>query len=376
MSIIEVIKRDYNSFLTAIVIFLYGLANIAAKGHFTQIAIVILSACVVTPSLLKHIVILNIKMILIFISGLIILISQLFLYPENSIGIIATITSFCSIGFIGLYSGSLYFNIRNVLYFSKNLAYLNFFINLIYICLASDDIDTLSMRFGYGILPSALYFFLDYCINKSKVSLSLAILISCLIFIWGSRGCLLVIALFWIVYGCKKHPLKTFIYIGLILLCSSFLISNLSSLIDILPVESYKLRKMSMTLNEGLIAASSGRDVLYEFYWNKFMTNLWGFGAGCMYQFDMNYPHNLFIQIAVEFGVIGLILLCFYIIYVWRVIFRQHGNLAFYMIMIFALTFGRLLVSSNFWDRPEFWFLMSLVFTNPTLKNRKKIITC
>lgn len=376
MSIVINIRKDYNSFLTAFIIFLYGLANIAARGNFTQVAIIVLALCLVVPSILKHIFIINIKMLFIFICGLIILTFQKFIYPENSIGFGMTLLSFCSIGFIGLYSGSLHFNIKNVLYFSKYLAYINLLINIVYICVARDDIDTLSMRFGYGILPSALCFFLDYIINNSRISLLNGIFISCLIFIWGSRGCLLVIALFMFMYGCKKHPTKTFIYLGIILLCSGFLISNLSNLIDILPVESYKLRKMSMTLDEGLLAASSGRDVLYEFYWNKFRENLWGAGVGCMYQFDMNYPHNIFIQVAVEFGVIGLITLCFYTLYALWVIFRQDGNLSLYLIMLFALTFGRLMVSSNFWDRPEFWFLMSLVLTNPTLNIRRKLIIC
>lgn len=367
MGIIGPIKKDYNSFLTAFVIFLYGIANVAARGNFTQIVIIILAICLVMPSIIKRIFILNKKIIVIFLFGLIILLFQLLLYPENKVGIITTISSFCSIGFIGLYCGSLPFKLKSVLYYSKNLAYINLVINLFYIIISRDDIDTINMRFGYGILPSALYFFLDYNINKSKQSLGLALLITCLIFIWGSRGCLLVIGLFYLFYGIKRYPLKTVLSIGIILLCSNIIISNLSTLIDILPIESYKLRKMSMTLNEGIIAASSGRDVLYEFYWNKFLSNMWGLGVGCMYQFDMNYPHNIFIQIAVEFGVIGFLTLLFYTIYVLLVIFRYKGNISIFLIMIFSLTYGRLFVSSNFWDRPEFWYLMSLVFTNPTL---------
>lgn len=370
MTIVSEIRQDYNSFLTVFILFLYGLANIVAFEGLVQIGMMALVVLVIFPSIIRHIYCLNKKMILIFLGFNIIFIFQIFIYPHNLEGIMATIISFWSIGLVGLYCGSLPFKINRVLYFGYKLAYINLFVNLIYIALARADIDTLSMRFGYGILPSALFFLLNYFLNGKKISLGLFFIIFCLIFIWGSRGCLLVIMLFATFYFFKKYRFKALLGFGIILLFSGIIISNLSNLIDILPFESYKLRKMSMTLNQGLVAASSGRDVLYAFYWNKFIENIWGLGIGCQYLFNVNYPHNIFIQVAVEFGVIGLIILCIYIIEIYRIIHKQTLLLYYFLILIFSITFGRLIISSNFWDRPEFWFLLSMVFTNPTLKYR------
>lgn len=358
--------RNYSSFLVALPIFIYGLANFAATVGKASEGIIALTILMVVPKMIKDIPRLPKRIIVFVICILSVFLFEYILFPKNENGIISALIGFLTIGTVGIYCGCQTFNISAVLVYTKNLAYINLIINLIYIIVAREDIDTLSMRFGYGILPSGLVFLVQFLISHKKRYLLLFSFIICLIFIWGSRGCLLVTILFMTIYLFKRYKRKAWVFFIIIALSANLITQGLLELISILPFESFKLRKMVATLSEGVVAASSGRDVLYSYYWDLFLQNPCGLGIGLMDAIDMNYPHNIFIQVAVEFGILGLALTIMLFCLCLIRISNFKGTYFLLMAMVFSIAFGRLIISSNYWFRPEFWFLITLLFLKPT----------
>ena len=106
--------------------------------------------------------------------------------------------------------------------------------------------------------------------------------------------------------------------------------------------------------------SSSGRDVLYERSLKLFFENPFGNGVGYWATDSvMNglYPHNIFLQVASELGIIGLLTLLILTGFSVVRITRLKRDAFLFWAMLFSITYARLFVSSNFWERPEFWLL-------------------
>lgn len=360
----ELVVR-YNSFLIVFVVFSYGLCNVVSLFISFSIAISLITLLLVGQSFVLNMNKLSVKFLTFSIVIVSLLLFQYFIHPNNIVGTTSTLIYFLSIGVVGLFVGSNEINWNYIFHYMRLLAVVNFVLNIIYVRLSYDNIDTLSMRFAYGILPSAMFFLFDLIKNRSFVSGVIFLTITCLIFIWGSRGAFLVILiyLFFVLY--KRNKLLLFIGGGRILLFSKKIISILLYLINVLPVESLKLKKMSMMLTEGILAASSGREELYMNYWKIFEENiLFGCGVGFWDDLNLLYPHNLFLQAAVEFGILGCVVVICYVILSFFKIEKMCGDQFEFMIIVFSIMIGRLLVSSSYWERPEFWLCLSMVFFN------------
>lgn len=369
---ININRLSYDSFLVAFMPFLYGICNIFSTIGSVSLGIVLVSFTTILPSVILSGKTLT-RVIFLLISIITIVIPQYIIFPQNTEGITSSLIALFSIGFVGLYIGSLKYDIIKVCKYASKLSYLNLIVNIIYLLANRDDIDTLSMRFGYGILPSLIFILYNALEKKRKKDLIISIFISVLILIWGSRGCFIVLLLFLLMYFGKKHFC---IIIACIVLCffgQQYIIQALLSLIEDLPVESYKLNKMMTMLTEGIAVASSGRDTLYSFYYHAICNNPEGLGIGYYTRIGMLYPHNIVLQTGVEFGIIGIFLWLCYELYALLVIYKSPTHISHFLIIIFAIANGRLLVSSNYWERPEWWFLLALIVQqsrNINLKNR------
>ena len=135
-----------------------------------------------------------------------------------------------------------------------------------------------------------------------------------------------------------------------------------------LNIQTYSLKKFSSIFVLGLVQASSGRNNIYNYLATKISESpLLGHGVGIV-QSDIGFTaHNIFIQILVETGILGLLIW----IGVWFVCYKKYRS--FLRIhdkeglkiatLIIAVAFGRLLVSSDMWLRPEYWFMISYLIT-------------
>ena len=192
---------------------------------------------------------------------------------------------------------------------------------------------------------------------------------------WGSRGTLLAIALFYLINLLKRGNWLLLIVLLLLIVISWDLIMLVLENIVYMVADITGARKIEslIRLASGeaeMLEASSGRDVLYMRSIQLFKENPFGCGVGYWSEDPvMNglYPHNIFLQVATEFGVIGLVSLLTLIAVVTIRLFRLDEESFAFGGMLFAIAIGRLLISSSYWERPEFWLLLgAFVFNSKT----------
>lgn len=331
----------------------------------------------------KYVIIILISISLIFLLNSILhsnLIDSLMLYIE-----------FLAKGFSAIYIASLKVDEDHLLNAFTKLALFNFFAIFLYPFL--DIFDSMNyMRFGYAMIPSLMMFF--YAYKKSMKStekfiwLLLFVASIILTILYGSRGSVVVLTIFILlltlfsnkVTGLKKIAIITTFSIFLLLLfLNTNLIGNLINFLNKnLGINSYALVKFEKMFNEGLRDSSSGRDVIYSNLFNLFKESpFFGQGIGSS-QVHLGFTaHNILLQILVETGSIGLIIWFL----IWLYLFGKYklltkfGDSSYFKIstLLIAASFGRLLVSSDMWLRPEYWFLISLLLNVKVRSNQKFI---
>ena len=80
------------------------------------------------------------------------------------------------------------------------------------------------------------------------------------------------------------------------------------------------------------------------------------------------YPHNILLEIAVEFGILGILIFSIILVTIIIKLFRLDLFSFFPYAALFSICFGRLMVSSTFWSRPEFWLIVSVFLFNTPQK--------
>ncbi|WP_338128600.1 O-antigen polymerase [Bacillus infantis] len=253
-------------------------------------------------------------------------------------------------------------------------------------------IDSISyMRFGYAMLPTVL--FSCYAFSKSEKYRKAIWLIVCvssflMTLVYGSRGPMLGLLIFVLIilfFDPKIHFIKKAVYAITLTLGVSYLLvfNGLIRFLDYiyydLNISTYSIIKLKIMLEEGLLESSSGRDNLYENFFEQIIVSpIFGNGIGITQKLWGVTPHNMFLQIMIEFGIIGLAVCTFlagFLVYALFKIRKVDNVLFFLLSIIFAVSFGRLLVSSDLWLRPELWLFISLSINNfktITIKRHKK----
>ncbi|MBM7095681.1 O-antigen ligase family protein [Bacillus sp. H-16] len=244
------------------------------------------------------------------------------------------------------------------------------------------------MRFGYAMLPTLLvsiYALRDISIIKYKLLWILICFSSfIIIFIYGSRGPLvgLLIFIFIILFLDVKANFfkKMFIFLILILgYIYTFIYDGFLKILDFiyfeLNLQTYSIIKLKVMVERGLAESSSGRDYLYESFFEQIKSNpIFGSGIGITQEVWGVTPHNLFLQIMLEFGFVGLVIfiglggLAFYFLARIR---RVNNDLFLLISIIFSVSVGRLLVSSDIWLRQELWLFISILINAFLMSNLK-----
>lgn len=229
------------------------------------------------------------------------------------------------------------------------------------------------MRFGYAMLPTTLVsiyaFRHHYKILNGVVGLSSFMLI----LIYGSRGPILGILIFLLIIliSDKKLKIHQKILSLSVLIIGYFYMFVFNGFIKILDftyydlnLQTYSIRKLRVMINEGFAESSSGRDFLYEQFMEQIMREpIFGSGIGITHTLWDITSHNLFLQIILEFGVMGMLfflLLAITMIFLLVMIRKTDNELFLLLTIVFAVSFGRLLVSSDMWVRQELWLFISL----------------
>ena len=123
--------------------------------------------------------------------------------------------------------------------------------------------------------------------------------------------------------------------------------------VKLLEFREYSLR-VFMNLQEGGYNKSTGRSIVYQTSFNEILEHPLGVGSGNFdvysdkREFLLNkkiyHPHNLFLEIFVEFGLFSFILFCLYIFFSIKISYTKnlkfvnnYGNLLFYTFRFFLL---------------------------------------
>ena len=326
----------------------------------------------------------NLKLILLLFLPLMFLLLKLpFEKPDNS-GIniaLSYLKAFLTIGVSGVLIGSLKFSSKQFFYYAYKVSWiiLLFFIFIPFTSYYGDDVNY--MRYGYGILPAVIIFYISLFQKKQFLRSIVGFSISfTLLLFFGARGSLLSFLFFLVTFtfffSSIKKRTKYLIFLGLSVIIYNIkpIIIYLFNIITGFNLSSYSLTKLFNYLDGNSFAStSSGRSEAFELAILKIWESPFlGLPLNTAYlDTGLIYYHNVFLDILVNWGVIifsfflGLIML-----FIYKTIKTPNKNIKIIFILIFCLSITRLLVSSNYFERPEFWVLMSYGLTSISTNNK------
>lgn len=310
---------------------------------------------------------------------------------------------FMAFGMILLFLSLIPFSSRSIIRFTMyigNFLLLNPLDLANYISL-NTTIDRVGMGASYAMLPSVIatiiFFFFLRKEKKSKVNIISYIsngYLLLLILTEGTRGAVLsiVVLSFFIAYLKINQNIKKeikylyptiYIAVGALLFWITFnierIILSYSLLLTKLGFKSATLIKTSNLIeDEGIIGVFNSRDTVYLNAIDLFKESpIWGHGIGSYADFyHGTYPHNMFLQLMVEGGLILTIPFLFIILFgVWTLIKpwsvdRYHSDIKYLILLLGTISIPRLMLSSYLWQNQSFWLL---VFVILSISSRKKI---
>ena len=224
------------------------------------------------------------------------------------------------------------------------------------------------MRFGYGMILTPVFIlqYIPRLTGKKKiVSLAVMFISFAEVFLYGSRGCLIVFVLFFGLYSILIQRERIIRNISLIIAATALFL-NIEKLIDLayrisllIGLGSYSIAKYRMQLANGWAYASSGRDRIYQDSIEKIRQHpIIGNVIETIGEDD--YVHNLFLQVAKDFGIpIMLVMVVFLIVIILKIADKKFEyNNRVLLCCLFSVSVGRLLFSSTLYKRPEFWLML------------------
>lgn len=192
--------------------------------------------------------------------------------------------------------------------------------------LSGSDMEDITNNMGYlfvALIPMIAVY--------KEIRLQYCLLAACITFIviGMKRGAILVgcVSLFYFLYFNYRYnrnisKWKVILFSLLIIVATYFITEHLMETSD------YFVSRISQTLEGG----SSGRNDLYEYFWDHFKNEtdifkfLFGNGANATLGIGVNYAHNDWLEIAINQGVFGLIIYGIYWLNFWRTIKTTKYN--------------------------------------------------
>ena len=235
-----------------------------------------------------------------------------------------------------------------------------------------------NMEISYSILPLAIFSFYYFFENKSIKFLFYAIFSSLMIVIIGSRGALLCIVMFFILYAITNFKKNLVVTTLIIVLGISFLFNYdkiINQAIYILDYYNIGSRTLAKFAN-GDITNDTGRSRLHEVaIENLDKKPLIGLGLGVErivinkevnnMEKDMSssYSHNLIIEILAQYGYIigGIVILCLGYLII-RAFIKGKKIERDFIIVLFSMEIIRLFLSSSYLLSPLFFLLLGGCF--------------
>jgi O-antigen ligase len=240
---------------------------------------------------------------------------------------------------------------------------------LVYFNHANQD-AVYSMSVSYALaLPTMVQ--INESIKRKKIySILLACVGVVIVILYGARGPLLCLATMAIVkmWRCNTSPRKRITLILLALSASSLFVLYYKEIIQSINAFLFQhgiySRTLYLLINNRLLQ-SSGRDVLFDYYWDLVMEKpLLGWGLVGGWIKAGSGPHNMLIEFFLAFGIVGGALISIVIIViVARSLFMKRGILGDLLLIYAAINIVMFFVSGDFLSKPNLFILVALYFS-------------
>lgn len=286
-----------------------------------------------------------------------------------------------------------YINLKISLRFlKKNLKYFLFLNSILLIITLVNEklyenLDLDYMGWGYSFLPIVLFFAYYFQETLKYRYLIINLILLLLLFLFGSRFGALIgfVGSIFFLYRSKSKIVKYNIILGFIF--SPFLIFNLKfillkifELLKILNLSTVSIIRLMSSLDKFTRGSdiSSGRNRIYaqtiETIKNNllFGNGLFGYIGNIDYRNRDNtfYPHNIFLEILLNFGMVGLIIFFILIFFIIRKIYleKKKGYKIDSIYFVFVITSLKLLLSHTYLRERFFLFALLIPFNRSFYK--------
>lgn len=209
--------------------------------------------------------------------------------------------------------------------------------------LNGNDVEEVTNNMGFlfvALIPGVVLF-------KDNIKLQYSLLIVCMIFIMMGmkRGAIIVgvLSLVYYLYFNFKYNNQVskgkVLFFSILLIVAAYFITE-----HMMESSDYFMSRIAQT-KEG---NSSGRNEIYEHFWNHFKNEmdtfkfLFGNGANATLDIGVNYAHNDWLEIAINQGVLGLVVYAIYWLCFWKTIksikYNKNARLVLTLAFISFLT--------------------------------------
>jgi hypothetical protein len=367
-------KHKINSLLLVIYLFGSSLTIPFKELMNSGVPIWILTIVVLCFSFYINKLRVNLKAFILIFTLIFLFIMNLYFVEYKSI-ILNLFFEFLKFGIIPLYLASFIKDYKALIKYWYYMGIFNLAIWIGFLNL-NDNSELGYMSFGVYMTYSFIIFLIYFYNNKlKKINLLLLVITFILIFLFGNRSsaiiCLVLVFYFEFKTAKYKSPLSlitfTSIYFSLICLLIIKMETILVFFQNVLlkmGITSYIFQKIEFMLRFGVSRASSGRDDIYTQSINLIKDNyLLPKGVG-YFEFITGevYPHNIFLEMFITFGFLGIGILCF-LFYLFFRSYIKSKNYYFKVVLatLFIFTFVRLIFSSTFWTETTFWIIMGII---------------
>jgi len=263
--------------------------------------------------------------------------------------------------------------VENSLYYTSCVALFLVFLYVLVYFLGVFFIETYNMSFSYACLLPMVSFYRrrTFC----GYIFALFLLISVLAI--GSRGAAIVFVVY-VFYDIFQYKIKYSFLLSGILLIVFLMLPLLSEWLDSVGIHS---RTLTLWV-EGEINQDSGRGDLYDmFYKILYEHPFWGIGLfGDRVYLDGFYCHNILLEMLLNWGMLGVILLWPLILILLLLIFLKCDKEYQNRIICYTLVLiGPLMASNSYLISPNFGIycgIIYLIFKNNSSQSTSKGIQC
>ncbi|MBN2835130.1 MAG: O-antigen ligase family protein [Candidatus Delongbacteria bacterium] len=159
-----------------------------------------------------------------------------------------------------------------------------------------------------------------------------------------------------------RKGLVYFLVFALIVAAYVPILNILVGLSEYFSVQSYSLTKISLTIKYGILIMMESRVLIWSDAIDHISKNpFFGSGIGSFEAIYGQYSHNIFLDIVVYFGIIGLLFFLFLTFYSLLRLTKYNYYCKIFAVLVLSSWVIPLLTSSNFFRNTNFWLFFSLI---------------